>query len=148
METVTTVVRPPRWYWIVSWLAVAWMLVGVMAWVMDLMMDEAAFARMSEAQRELYRRRPAWLFADYAVAIFSGLAGAIGLVVRKSWAVIAFGISLAAVFVQFGYFVFGMGAVELIGAAAALPFPLVIIAIGVALLWLSMEAQKRGWIGE
>ena len=100
MNTTSTALKPPTWYWVVSWLAVLWMLFGVMAWVMDLMTDEAALAEFSEAQRQLYAARPQWLFVVYGVAIFSGLAGAIGLLLRKSWASMLFAVSLAAIIVS------------------------------------------------
>ena len=146
METTATPVKPPTWFRIVAILAVIWMLFGVMAWVMDLMMDEAALAQMSEAQRQLYATRPQWLFVIYAIAIFSGLAGAIGLVLRKSWATTLLAISLVAIVIQFGYTFTVMHAIEILGAAAALPFPIVIFAIGTALLWLSLHAKRSGWI--
>ena len=101
---------------------------------------------MSEAQRQLYAARPQWLFAVYGVAIFSGLAGAIGLLLRKSWASTLFGVSLAAVIVQFGYTFLVMHAVEVLGAAAAIPFPLVIFVIGVVLLWFARRSRRSGWI--
>jgi hypothetical protein len=142
----TTAAKPPTWYWVVSGLAVLWMLFGFMAWSMDLMTDEAALAKMSEAQRQLYAARPQWLFAVYGVAIFSGLAGTIGLLLRKSWASMLLVLSLAAVIVQFGYTFLGMHAVQVLGAAAAIPFPLVIFLIGVALVWFARRAQKAGWI--
>jgi hypothetical protein len=146
METTATRVKPSAWFRIVAILAVIWMLFGVMAWVMDLMMDEAALAQMSEPQRQLYAARPQWLFAVYAVAIFTGLAGAIGLVARKSWATALLAISLVAIVIQFGYTFLVMRAVNLLGAAAALPFPIVIFAIGAALLWLSLHAKRSGWV--
>ena len=146
MATTTAAIKPPTWYWVVSGLAVLWMLFGVMAWVMDLMTDEASLAELSEAQRQLFAARPQWLFVVYGVAIFSGLAGAIGLLLRKSWASMLFGLSLAAIIIQFGYTFFAMRAVELLGAAAAIPFPLVIFLIGVALLWFARRSRKAGWI--
>ena len=109
---------------------------------MDLMTDETSLAELSEAQRQLYAARPQWLFAVYGVAIFSGLAGAIGLLLRKSWASMLFGLSLAAIIVQFGYTSIAMHAVEVLGAAAAIPFPLVIFLIGVALLWFARRSRK------
>ncbi len=136
----------PKWYWIVSGLALVWMLFGVMAWTADLMMDEAALAQMSEAQQQLYAQRPQWLFVVYAIAIFSGLIGAIGLLLRKSWAVIALAVSLAAIIVQFGYTLFAMDAIRLLGPGVALPFPIVIFAIGLLLLWFATRAKKSGWI--
>lgn len=138
--------KPPTWYWVVAGIALVWMLIGVMSWVMDLMTDEAALSQMSEAQQQLYRSRPSWLFGVYAVAIFSGLAGAIGLLMRKGWAVSAFAVSLIAIIVQFGYTFLVMDAIRLLGVAAAAIFPIVIFAIGAALLWFSLNAKKSGWI--
>jgi hypothetical protein len=146
MNTTLAPNKPPSWYKVVAGLAVLWMLFGVMAWVMDLMTDEAGLAQLSEAQRQLYVARPQWLFAVYGVAIFSGLAGAIGLLLRKRWAPMLFALSLAAIIVQFGYTFVVMHAVELLGAAAAIPFPLVIFLIGVALWWFSLRARKLGWL--
>ncbi len=144
--TITPTIKPPAWYWVAAGLALIWMLFGVMAWVMDLMTDEAALAQMSEAQRQLYMQRPQWLLLVYAVAIFSGLAGAIGLLMRRTWATTALWISLAAIVVQFGYTFLIMDAVRLLGAGMALPFPIVIFLIGLFLLWLSVHAKKSGWI--
>src|SRR5690554_5225031 len=100
------------------------MLFGVLAWLADVTMDESALAQMSEAQQQLYTSRPQWLLAVYAIAIFSGLIGAIGLLLRKSWAIPAFAVSLAAVIVQFGYTILGMDAIRVLGADTALPFPI------------------------
>ena len=146
MNTTSAASKPPTWYWVVSGLALLWMLFGVMAWVMDLMTDEAGLAELSEAQRQLYAARPPWLFVVYGVAIFSGLAGAIGLLLRKSWATLMFGVSLAAVIIQFGYTFFVMQAVQVLGASAAIPFPLAIFVIGAALVWFAGRARKLGWI--
>lgn len=146
MNTTSEAMKPPRWYWVIAGLAVLWMLLGVMAWVMDFMTDEAGLAKMSEAQRQLYLARPQWLFAVYGVAIFSGLIGAIGLLLRKAWASMLLALSLAAVIVQFGYTFAVMHAVEVLGAAAAIPFPLVIFLIGAALWWFALRSRRLGWI--
>lgn len=136
----------PRWYWVVAGLAVVWMLFGVLAFIMDPLTDEAALAEMSQAQRELFLARPTWLFVVYGVAVFTGLAGAIGLLLRRAWAVTALAVSLLFVFVQFVYVLFVMDAIGRIGAAEALPFPIVIFTIGASLLGLALMARKRGWL--
>lgn len=142
----TSNVAPPKWYWGVSSLALVWMLFGVMAWTADLTMDEAALAQMSESQQQLYAQRPQWLFVVYAIAVFSGLLGAIGLLMRRSWAVPALAVSLAAIVVQFGYTLFAMDAIRLLGPATALPFPIVIFVIALLLLWFATRAKKSGWL--
>ncbi len=137
---------PPRWYWIVAALATLWMLFGVMALAMDAMMDDAALAALTDGQRQLYEMRPQWIFVVYAIAVCSGLAGAAGLLVRKTWATPVLAVSLVAVTIQFSYTLIVMDAVGLLGTAAALPFPLTIWVIGAATLWFSTMARRRGWL--
>ena len=137
---------PPRWLSVASWVALLWRLSGGAAFVMDLLTDEAALAQMSPAQRELYEARPGWILAMYAVAVLSGLAGALGLVLRKAWAVPALGFSLAAVIVQFGYVMFGMRAIERVGAAEAVTLPIVVFVAGTLMLWVAVKAKGAGWI--
>lgn len=138
--------RPPGWYWAVSLLALLWMLLGAFALGMDLMTDEAALAQMSEAQRQLHAARPQWLMGVYAVSILSGLAGALGLLLRRGWAVPALALSLVSVIIQFGYIFLGLDAIAVLGAAQALPFPLVIVALAVLFLWFALAARRRGWL--
>jgi|SRR5687768_1127474 hypothetical protein len=139
-------VRPPTWFRVAAWLALLWMLSGAAAFVMDLMTDETALAQMTPAQRELYQARPQWLFAAYAVAIAAGLAGAIGLLMRKAWAVPALVVSLVAVVIQFGYTIFGMQAIERVGAVQAVTLPIVVFVAGSLVLWLALTAGKSRWI--
>ena len=139
-------IRPPTWFRIASWLALLWMLSGAAAFMADLMTDEAALAQMTAAQRELYEARPPWLFAVYAVAIVTGLAGAIGLLLRKGWAIPALAVSLVAVAIQFGYTIFGMQAIERVGAAQAVSLPIVVFVAGSLMLWLALTAKTSRWI--
>ena len=138
--------KAPWWYWAVAILATVWMLFGVLAWVMDLRMTPDQLALLPDPQQQLYAQRPQWLFAVYAVAVFSGLVGAIGLLLRKRWATTWFLVSLVAVVVQFGYTLFVMDAIGLLGPAMALPFPIVIFAFAVFLLWFARYARRHGWI--
>jgi hypothetical protein len=137
--------KPPRWYWIVAGLALLWMLFGVLAFIMDPLTSDEMLAQMDTAQREVFEARPTWLFVVYGIAVFAGLAGTIGLLMRRRFAVLAFAISLAFVVLQFVYVLFVLDAIGRIGAAEAVPFPLVIMSIGAALLWLSLHARKRHW---
>jgi hypothetical protein len=137
---------PPRWYSVVAVLAVLWMLAGVGAWFMDLLASDAMLAGMTEAQRQLYLARPGWIFLLYAVATFTGLAGAVGLLLRQAWAVPTLAVSLAAAVVQFGHLFLIANAVSAVGAATAIPLPAAVIVIGSGLLWLAISAVERGWI--
>lgn len=138
--------RPPWWYWAATVIALLWTLLGVVAWTMDLMLDPAALAEMSPAQQQLYAARPQWVFVLYGLAVFSAFAGAIGLLLRRRWVTTLFLLSLLAVVLQFGYILFGMDAIGLLGAGEALPFPIVIVLFGVFLLWFARYARRHGWI--
>lgn len=148
MEATATT-APPRWFWVVSILGLLWMLIGVSTLVMDFMTmtDESALASMSDRERELYESRPMWLFIVYAVSTLGGLAGAVGLLVRKGWAVPLLALSLAAVVVQFGYILVDQRYLAFMGPAQALTLPAIIFLIGALLLWFSMRARGHGWIG-
>jgi len=138
--------RPPWWYWAAAIIALLWTLLGVVAWTLDLLMDPADLAQLPAGQQALYVARPAWVFVLYAVAVFSGFAGAIGLLMRRRWVTTLFLLSLAAVVIQFGYILFGMDAIALLGPGKALPFPIMITLFGVFLLWFARYARRHGWI--
>ena len=135
----------PMWFKISIGAAFLWTLAGVYAYYSDVTMTEETLAAMSEAQQSVYDTRPGWLVGVYAIAVFTGLAGAILLALRKKLATPLFGVSLAAIIVQMGYVLFGMNAITTLGASAAI-FPAVITILGAAMLWLSMSASGKGWI--
>lgn len=137
--------RPPWWYWAGAIVGLWWALLGVVAWTLDVTMDPAQLAELPEAQRAISAGRPKWMFAAYGAAVFSLLAGAIGLLLRRRWSFHWFLLSLAAFALEFGYLFLAMDAVALLGPAAALPTPVVILVCGVLLLWLAHHARRRGW---
>lgn len=137
----------PRWYWIVSIIACLWLFFGVFAWFMDPTIVSSNLEQFSDAQREVFAARPMWLFVIYGIAVFSGFIGAVGLLMRRSWATTAFWISLLSAIVQFGFTFLLTGVIQQLGAAQAMTFPMIILAIGVFLVWFSTSARNKGWIG-
>lgn len=106
---------------------------------------------MQTSRSSPYAERPAstklsWLFVVYGIAVFAGLAGAIGLLMRRAWAVGAFTVSLVFVVIQFVYVLFVLDAIGRLGLAQAAAFPVVILAIGAGILWFSITARRRRWI--
>jgi hypothetical protein len=140
-------VRPavPGWYWAVAILALGWEALGCYAYLTQVTMDAGDLARLPAAQREIWMSMPAWVTAAYALAVWVGLGGALGLLLRRRWARTAFAVSLAAVAVQFGWTFLATPALSTIGAAAA-ALPAFIVLIGAALLWFANLAARRGWL--
>src|SRR3546814_13393948 len=84
----------PASVWIVGALALLWNLVGVAAFVMQVPMPAEALGAMPAEQRAIYEATPAWLYVFYGLATFVGVAGSIGLLLRRRWAVSAYLVAL------------------------------------------------------
>ena len=136
--------HPPGWFWVVGVLVALWMLVGVLAWCIDLGMGAERLAQLPEAQQQLYAARPQWVFVVYAIAVFAGLAGAIALLLRHKLAKTLFLLALLAAIVQFGYTFAAMDALALLGPALALPLPAMVIAVGLFTVWYARWCARHG----
>jgi hypothetical protein len=135
----------PRSFWIISAVALVWNLLGVAAYVMQVTMSEDALMKLPEAERMLYENIPAWATGAFAVAVFGGVLGSLLLLLRKSWAVPVFTVSLAAIFVQDYYWFFVARSMEVYGPGGMI-MPAMVIVIGVLLLWYSRTASAKAWI--
>jgi len=76
----------PTWFWIVSGLALVWNLMGVGAYFIQMNMSDDVMALLPEAERALYDNFPIWANIAFAIAVFGGTIGCIGLLMKKSWA--------------------------------------------------------------
>lgn len=137
--------RVPGWYWAVALAALLWNGFGCFMYVTQVGMEPADMARLPEVQQEVWRAMPGWAVGAYAVAVWAGLLGAIGLLLRRSWARLAFAASLLGVIVQFGWTFLGTPLLSRMGASAA-AFPAFILIVVALLLWFSSRAARRGWL--
>ena len=137
--------RVPTWFWIVSGLALLWEAMGCYSYVMHVTMSADQIAALPDGERQLMTGVPIWATAAFAIATWGGLAGAVGLLMRRSWARTLFVISLVAILVQFGWWFLIARAGDVLGSSAY-TMPVAIIVIGAALVWFSTMAAKRGWL--
>ena len=106
----------PTWFKVVAVLALLWNLLGCLAFFSDLRLSPEDLAKLPEAQQALYAARAGWAVAATAIAVFGGVLGSIGLLVRKKWAFPVFALSLLGILIQdFGLFVLADG-MEVAGA--------------------------------
>ena len=120
---------------VIGWLALFWNLVGVVMFIMQTGLTAEQVAAMPEERRMVYEAMPPWR-----------TVGSFGLLVRKRWAVIAFGASLLAVVANMVGVYVHTPAWEISGAAG-LPLGILLIAIAAFLFWYARRAAARGWIG-
>ncbi|GGK14972.1 hypothetical protein [Luteimonas terricola] len=132
MEAGST--KVPASVWVVGVLALLWNLVGVAAFGMQLAMPAEALEAMPADRRAIYEAAPGWLYIFYGVATIGGVIGSLGLLLRRRWAVPVYLVALVALVLQ----VLASYAVTpawSLGGAASLGFPVLLVAIAIA-LWL------------
>ncbi|MDO9487603.1 MAG: hypothetical protein Q7J32_04445 [Sphingomonadaceae bacterium] len=135
----------PTWYWVVAGLALLWSLAGCYAYVSQMTISPAEFARLPQAQQDIWNAQPSWVSGAYALAVWTGLGGAAGLLFRKAWARPFYILSLLSVIVQFGWVFTSTEIMTTVGPSSAI-FPACIAALALFLVWFSGLAIKRGWL--
>ncbi len=138
--------RPPAWFRVVAVLALLWNLFGLAMFYMQYTMSPEQLAQLPEAQRSLHEAMPGWIWGVDGIATVAGTLGSLLLLLRKRLALALFWVSLIAVIVLFGYCLFPGRMLEVLGAAQALPMPIVVTLVAVLLVWFARKAIVRGWL--
>ena len=133
----------PAWFRIVAVLALLWNAFGVFQYLGSVGLFGDPLASLTPAQRTAAESIPAPVIAAFAIGTFAGLIGALGLLLRKRWAVPVLILSLVALAVLEGWIVFLSGALEAFGGIA---LPLTITLVAALLVWLTVHARRRGWL--
>lgn len=126
--------QPPAWVRIVGLLGLLWNLIGVYFYLgrVGLIGDGAAAAAMGGGEN--------WVTAAFAISVFGGAIGCVGLLMLKSWSRLLLVVSLLAVLAQ-DYAVFSAGV-----SGNALVMPALVTAIALVLAWVAHAGVKRGWL--
>ena len=135
----------PRWLLWVSIILLLWNLMGVGAFVSQWMMSADQLATLPPEQQAMWAKMPSWAWAAYAVAVFAGTAGAIGLLLRKKWAVPLFLLSLLSVLAQFAYPFIIAGGLTTLGATALI-FPALIILVAIVQWRFAVAGRANKWL--
>ena len=133
----------PLWYRVIAAVALLWNLPGCAFFGVELFAREAVMESMTGPQKEWARSIPGWIYFVYGLAVSTGVAGSIGLSLRKGWATLLFAICLAAVIVQMIYTMLIGGGLRVMGPSG-LVMPSLVVGIAAALLWFSRFARLRG----
>jgi hypothetical protein len=135
--------KAPLHLWIVGVLAVLWNAIGAFDYTATQMRIEAYMSAFTPEQLEYFYSFPAWTVAAWAFGVWGALLGSIALLLRKAWAVWAFGISIAGMLLTTIHnFVLTDGA-ALMGPGA-MAFSAVIWVIALFLLFYARAMAKRG----
>lgn len=138
----TSTAAPPTWFWVVASAALLWNVLGVVAFIGQITMDPAS---LPPAELEFYKATPMWATAAFAVAVFGGTLGCIGLLLRKGWAFLMLAVCLLGIVVQTGHSLLIGNGIEVFGPAGLI-LPVLTFSIGAALVWFAHYADGRGWL--
>ena len=126
--------RVPSWFWIVALLALAWEAFGAYTYVSQSMVPDG--------QREGdYATMQSWQWGLFATAVWSGVAGAVALLLRSRWATALLLLSFLAAVFLYGYAALNGGL-----SAEARPIAISVMVVGVILVMLSSRARRAGWL--
>ena len=118
---------------------------GVAAYLGDAYTSVEQLEQMTQAQRELFEGRPAWVTAAFAIAVFAGAIGSVALLIRKKWAKPVLTLSLIAAIAQFIYNTFMTNTIEVMGNQAII-FPILVLGIGLYLIFFAKKGIQNGWL--
>lgn len=138
--------KPPGSFWAISIVILVWNAIGVFQYVMlTTASAEQLATSLSAAELAIFQSTPGWVTGAFAIAVFGGLGGAIGLLARKSWARTLFIVSLIAVLAQHFWTFFLSGYLDIMPISAAI-FPIIVVIVGMFQIWYARNGIRRGWL--
>lgn len=136
--------KAPTWFTVAAAIFLVWNLVGVMAYIAQVMMTPEALAALPDEQRQLIENTPAWATAAFAVAVNFGVLGCLLLLLKKNLAGLFLQLSLAGVLVQMYHAFFMTRSFEVFGPGGMV-MPVMVIIIAIYLVTLAAKAKAHRW---
>lgn len=136
--------RTPGHLWVVGGLAVLWNGFGLTDFAMSMSQGETWLRSMgmTDPQVAYFNAMPAWAYAVWALGVGGAFLGSMLLLLRRRWAVHAFGLSLVGLALSALYtFAWSDGAEVM---AATMPMQVVVWIVALALAAYAWTMAKRG----
>ena len=145
VDGIGTGARPkaPMHLWIVGVLALLWNFMGAFDYLATQLKLESYMGNFSEEQLEYFYGIPAWAVSGWAIAVWIGLVGTVGLLLRRKWSVMAFTVSLAGLALSSIYTLFLSNGLEIMGGTGTVMTVLIWV-ISIFLVWYSKQQVKAG----
>ena len=139
---MNTITKPTPLDWLIYIVALFWNFMGIIAYLGQAFISDDALKMLPEENQLYFSYVPAWVTAAFAVAVFGGFLGAIGLIIRKKWAYFLFVISFLALVAQHVYNFFIQNYIEMTGSQMILPIVTFIVAL--FLIYFSKQKSQQG----
>lgn len=144
-DAIGTGARPkaPMHLWIVGVLALLWNFMGAFDYLATQLKLASYMGQFTQEQLDYFYGIPAWAVSGWAIAVWIGLVGTVGLLLRRKWSVLAFAISLAGLAISSIYTLFLSNGLEINGTMGIIMTVLVWV-IAIFLVWYSKQQAKAG----
>ena len=140
--------KPSTAFWVIGGLLAVWNLSLLYQYYTFSTLEretlEAAGAFTAEQLDHIFGT-PAWAHSAYAIAVNAGVLGVIFLLLRKTWAMPMFVISLVGAVLQFADAYLLRNGLELF-ERALLIIPTLVILVCIFEIWYSLRARSQGWL--
>lgn len=135
----------PKWFLIVTIIALVWNLLGLMAFVGHITMTPEMLSELPSQEQDLYKNIPMWATAAFAIAVIAGTLGSLLLILKKKVAKLLLIASVLGVVVQNYHSFFVIDSMAVYGTASVI-MPIMVLIIAIALILLADKAKKNAWI--
>lgn len=135
----------PKWFKPIVIIALLWNLIGVINFFIQINLSEEAIAALPEAEQALMNSTPLWSLLAFALGVFGGAIGSLGLLIQKKWAFYPLLFSLVGVVAQMTYWLFFTQAVDVYGSETY-TMPVLVILVAFFLLRLAKKGIKEGYL--
>lgn len=136
--------KPPIWFWLAALAALLFECLSCYFYLEEVRVTPEQIAAMPLDQAALLSARPTWYYTAFAVSVWIGLLGSIGLLLRKTWAVPLLLTSLIAVIIQYSAIVIVPDMRTITSDALLGPFIIIVVCYGI--FQLGRLARRRGWL--
>lgn len=130
------------WFYAAAIGSLLFMLLGVLMYIQHVTLDPAT---LPVDQRAAFLAQPGWVTAAFAVATWSGLAGAILITLRRRTAAPVLLVSLGALIV----WVAGLALTDAMRSSMSVNDWAVVIAVAAltwTIYWFARHSVQRGWL--
>jgi NADH:ubiquinone oxidoreductase subunit K len=136
-------VKIPIWFWATAGAALLWNCVGLWDFYNSATLNEKYLSAFP-GYLEFIRDMPMWAKGAWGVAVLTSVIGTLGLLLRKTWAVPVFALSIIAMIIAFVYQFTASNKPE--GTTATLIMTVIVWVIAFFLYGLSRRARSRKWL--
>lgn len=136
----------PTWYWIVATILLLWNLMGIASFYFHVFITDEALALLPENEQALFGEYPMWTSIVFAIAVFGGALGTLGLLMKRKWAKPLLVLSLIAIVIQMSHSLFLTESMVVYGVAEAVTMPILVVLIAIYEILLANKAIRNGWI--